>query len=123
MSEDMVQLNATSAVAALTRQEDAARARGVDRVAAIWAVGGHPLARLVFLAWFFSWAGVVLLAAGIYLFGMIGIKLGYRRLLAHRSFSCPRWLERVLAMLAVCSAQGAPAWWVAIHRMHHHFAD
>src|SRR6476620_21842 len=119
----MAQIDATSAVAALRGEGDATRVRGVDRVAAIWSVGVHLLALLVFVPWFFSWTGVVLLAAGISLFGMIGINLAYHRLLAHRSFSCPRWLEHVLAMLGVCSAQGAPAWWVAIHRMHHHFAD
>jgi fatty-acid desaturase len=123
MSKNMAQIDATSAVAALPGEEDATRVRGVDRVAAIWSVGVHLLALLVFVPWFFSWTGVVLLAAGIYLFGMIGINLAYHRLLAHRSFSCPRWLEHVLAVLGVCSAQGAPAWWVAIHRMHHHFAD
>src|SRR5262245_29322172 len=63
-------------------EKDAARVRGVDRVAAIWSVGVHLLALLVFVPWFFSWTGVVLLAAGIYLFGMIGINLGYHRLLA-----------------------------------------
>ena len=123
MSKNMAQIDATSAVATLPGDEDATRVRGVDRVAAIWSVGVHLLALLVFVPWFFSWTGVLLLAAGIYLFGMIGINLAYHRLLAHRSFSCPRWLEHLLAMLGVCSAQGAPAWWVAIHRMHHHFAD
>jgi fatty-acid desaturase len=54
---------------------------------------------------------------------MIGINLGYHRLLAHRSFSCPQWLEHALAVLGACSAQGGPAWWVAIHRKHHRFAD
>src|SRR5262249_57981743 len=122
MSEDMVQIDATSAVAALRGEKDAARVRGVDRVAAIWSVGLHLLALLVFVPWFFSWTGVVLLAAGIYLFGMIGINLGYHRLLAHRSFSCPRWLQRLLAMLARLSGLGAPALRGAVHPHHHHFA-
>jgi fatty-acid desaturase len=121
MSKNMAQIDTTSAFAAPPGETDTVR--GVDRVAATWSVGVHLLAWLVFVPWFFSWTGVVLLAAGIYLFGMIGINLGYHRLLAHRSFSCPVWLEHVLAILGVCSAQGAPAWWVAIHRMHHRFAD
>ena len=84
MSKNMAQIDATSAVATLPGEEDATRIRGVDRVAAIWSVGVHLLALLVFVPWFFSWTGVVLLAAGIYLFGMIGINLAYHRLLAHR---------------------------------------
>jgi stearoyl-CoA desaturase (delta-9 desaturase) len=123
MSDDIVRVDARSAVASHPGEEDETGLRGVDRVAVIWVIGVHLLALLVFLPWLFSWTGVVLLVVGIYLFGMIGINLGYHRLLAHRSFSCPRGLEHALAMLGVCCAQGGPAWWVAIHRMHHHFAD
>jgi fatty-acid desaturase len=123
MSDDIAQANTTSAVTPLPGEEDATCVRGVDWVAVIWGIGVHLVALLVFVPWFFSWTGVVLLVAGIYLFGMIGINLGYHRLLAHRSFSCPRWLEHALAVLGACSAQGGPAWWVAIHRMHHRFAD
>jgi fatty-acid desaturase len=107
----------------LLRDDDKACARELDWTAIIWLIVVHLLALLVFVPWFFSWIGVALLIAGVYLFGMIGINLGYHRLLAHRSFSCPRWLEHTLAMLGTCSAQGAPAWWVAAHRMHHQFAD
>jgi fatty-acid desaturase len=123
MSKNLVQIDAARDVAALPGETDGSCKRGIDRVAAIWAVGVHLLALLVFVPWFFSWIGVVLLVAGIYLFGMIGINLGFHRLLAHRSFACPRWVEHVIALLGVCSAQGAPGWWVAVHRMHHHFAD
>jgi sn-1 stearoyl-lipid 9-desaturase len=123
MSDDLAQAGVTGAVTSVPCEEDETRARGVDWTAAIWAIGVHLLALLVFVPWFFSWTGVVLLVAGIYLFGMIGINLGYHRLLAHRGFSCPRWLEHALAVLGACCAQGAPAWWVAIHRMHHQFAD
>lgn len=124
MSDDIAQTEVTTAVASLPGEtEGATYVRGVDWVAVIWGIGVHLLALLVFVPWFFSWTGVVLLVAGIYLFGMIGINLGYHRLLAHRSFSCPRWLEHALAVLGACTAQGGPAWWVAIHRMHHRFAD
>ena len=30
-------------------------------------------------------------------------------------FVCPRWLERTLAVLGMCTMQGSPARWVAIH--------
>jgi sn-1 stearoyl-lipid 9-desaturase len=94
-----------------------------DWLAALWAVSLHLAALLIFVPWFFSWTGVVLLVIGIHLFGMIGINLGYHRLLAHRSFSTPKWLEHILAILGACSAHEAPASWVAIHRRHHQYAD
>lgn len=109
--------------ASVQSEDDATCAREIDWAAVIWLVVVHLLALLVFVPWFFSWTGVAFLIAGIYLFGMIGINLGYHRLLAHRSFSCPQLLGRALAILGVCSAQGPPAWWVATHRMHHQFAD
>jgi stearoyl-CoA desaturase (delta-9 desaturase) len=83
----------------------------------------HLLALLALLPMFFSWTGVVVAAAGILAFGVLGINVGFHRLLTHRSFSCPLWLEHVFAVLGTCSAQFSPAFWVAIHRRHHHFSD
>lgn len=83
----------------------------------------HLVAALAFVPYFFSWTGVILLVVGIYIFGVLGINLGYHRLLAHRSFECPKWLEHALVLLAVCCLQDSPARWVAIHRRHHQYAD
>lgn len=83
----------------------------------------HGIALLALLPWFFSWTGVALFAAGVFAFGMLGINIGFHRLLAHRGFGCPRWLERVLALLGTASMQFSPAFWVALHRRHHQFSD
>jgi stearoyl-CoA desaturase (delta-9 desaturase) len=56
-------------------------------------------------------------------FGAAGINLCYHRLLSHRSFSCPLWLEHTFAIIAVCCVEDTPARWVATHRLHHHRAD
>ena len=69
----------------------------------------HLLAMLAFTPWFFSWTGVALAIAGFYVFGLLGVNLGYHRLLTHRSFSCPKWLEYTLTILGVCNCQDAPA--------------
>jgi stearoyl-CoA desaturase (Delta-9 desaturase) len=52
-----------------------------------------------------------------------GITVGFHRLLAHRSFVAPRWLELTFAVLGTTSAQGPVIMWVADHRKHHAFAD
>jgi fatty-acid desaturase len=83
----------------------------------------HALALLALFPWFFSWTGVVLFLVGIYVFGLLGINLGFHRLLTHRGLSCPLWLERTLAILGTLSAQFSPPFWVAVHRRHHHFAE
>ena len=83
----------------------------------------HLLAMLVFLPYFFSWTGVVLFFAGVVLFGQLAVPIGFHRLLAHKSFKTPKWFERVLVTLAMCSAQETPAQWVAWHRKHHSHSD
>ena len=89
-----------------------------------FAVGSHHLfALLAFLPWFFSRAGVALAVIGVYVFGAAGINLCYHRLLSHRSFSCPLWVEHTFAIIAVCCVEDTPARWVATHRLHHHRAD
>ena len=61
--------------------------------------------------------------ATMYVLSGIGITVGFHRLLTHRSFSAPRWLELTLAVLGTLTAQGPVIMWVADHRKHHAFAD
>jgi stearoyl-CoA desaturase (delta-9 desaturase) len=83
----------------------------------------HLLACLAFLPFFFSWSAVIVAIAGVYVFGTLGINLCYHRLLTHQGFTCPRWLERCLAVLGICCAQEGPIRWVAVHRRHHQYSD
>ena len=55
--------------------------------------------------------------------GVLGINIGYHRLLTHKGFVCPKWLERGFAFLGVCCLQGSPSRWVATHCRHHEHAD
>lgn len=72
----------------------------------------HLVALLACVPWFFSWTGVVLAVLGAYIFGLLGMNIGYHRLLTHRSFSCPRWMERSLAVVGACCLEESPAVWV-----------
>ncbi len=83
----------------------------------------HALALLACVPWLFSWTGVILFVLGVLIFGQLAIPIGYHRLLTHRSFKVPKWFERSLVTLALCSAQETPAKWVAWHRMHHQYSD
>jgi len=71
----------------------------------------------------FSWPGFLACLAGLYVFGTLGINLGYHRLLTHRGLKTPRWLERTFVVLGLCCLQDTPGRWVAIHRMHHQHSD
>jgi stearoyl-CoA desaturase (delta-9 desaturase) len=83
----------------------------------------HLLALLVAVPWLFSWTGLICFQVGITLFGQLGVPIGYHRLLTHRSFQVPKWLERTFVTIALCCAQNTPARWVSWHRMHHQHAD
>jgi fatty-acid desaturase len=83
----------------------------------------HLLALAALVPWLFSWTGVILLVAGIYVYGPLGINIAYHRLLTHRSFKCPLWWEHVMVTIAICCLEDAPGSWVATHRLHHNDSD
>jgi fatty-acid desaturase len=99
------------------------RPRRIAWIEAVGLAAVHAFALLAFVPWFFSWTGVVLAFLGLYVFGALGISLCYHRLLTHRGFVCPKWLEHAFAILGLCCVQDTPARWVAIHRRHHELSD
>jgi stearoyl-CoA desaturase (delta-9 desaturase) len=101
----------------------AVRPMRIQWVPTIFIVGYHLLTVLALLPWFFSWTGVALTVVGTILTGSLGISLCYHRLLTHRGFRCPKWLEHTLAVLGCCALQDTPIRWVAVHRRHHQYAD
>ena len=82
----------------------------------------HLLALTALFPYFFSWIGFATMVLGIHVFGQ-GITIGYHRLLTHRSFKTPRWVEYTLAILGICCLEDSPVRWVAIHRIHHVHSD
>ncbi len=70
----------------------------------------------------FSWTAFVVFILGIHIFGQ-GITIGYHRLLTHRSFKTPKWVEHAFAILGICCMEDTPARWVSVHRMHHVHSD
>lgn len=72
---------------------------------------------------FFSWQVLVVLVALHVVAINVGIGMGYHRLLTHRGYKTPKWLEHVLAVCATLSLEGGPLVWVATHRVHHQITD
>ncbi|WP_103670687.1 fatty acid desaturase [Pseudanabaena sp. BC1403] len=77
----------------------------------------HGLALLA--PWFFSWTALGTMILLHWFLGSIGICLGYHRLLSHRSFQVPKWLEYAIALVGATALQGGPIFWIAGHRLHH----
>lgn len=55
--------------------------------------------------------------------GGLGITLGFHRLVTHRSFQTPKWLEYFLALCGTLACQGGPFEWIGMHRIHHLHSD
>ena len=68
------------------------------------------------------WQWIITLLMYFVLNGL-GMIMTYHRLLTHRSYPCPRWLEYTLAFITTFSLTGSAITWIAIHRKHHKFAD
>lgn len=83
----------------------------------------HLGALLAFLPGMFSWKAVLLALVLHWLTAGIGITLGWHRLVTHRSFQVPKWLEYFLVFCGTLSMQGGPIWWVGLHRHHHLYSD
>jgi stearoyl-CoA desaturase (delta-9 desaturase) len=67
--------------------------------------------------------GLIALAVVTYFSIGFSTTIGLHRLLSHRSFECPRWLEYALVTVAMLTGQGSPLLWVANHRIHHGRSD
>ncbi len=61
--------------------------------------------------------------AGTCLIQIVGITMGYHRLLTHGSFKTSRLFRFTLALFGVLAGQNGPLWWVGHHRNHHKHAD
>jgi stearoyl-CoA desaturase (delta-9 desaturase) len=83
----------------------------------------HFFALIAFLPSIFVWWGIPLVFVGSFIFGSLGINLGFHRMLTHRSVVFPRLLERLWVLCGVCSLEGSPLWWACVHRIHHHHSD
>jgi sn-1 stearoyl-lipid 9-desaturase len=53
----------------------------------------------------------------------LGITLGFHRLVTHRSFQTPKWLEYFLMFCGTLACQGGPIEWIGTHRAHHLYSD
>ena len=106
----------------------AARPRTIDLVLAFVVTFIPPLA---FIGGVWAWAAGVLVPGPVELgtmvvlhaLGIMGVELGYHRLLTHRSYKARRGLKIALAALGSMAFQGPVIWWSSIHRKHHKHSD
>jgi len=71
----------------------------------------------------FSWGALGVFAFFTWLAGSIGIGVTFHRLLTHRGFKVPKWLEYFGTVCGMLTSQGGAVTWVAMHRIHHAQSD
>jgi sn-1 stearoyl-lipid 9-desaturase len=71
----------------------------------------------------FSWKALALAILLWWIAGSLGIGMGYHRLLTHRGYKVPKWVEYVLTVCGTLALEGGPIAWVATHRLHHQNTD
>jgi fatty-acid desaturase len=72
---------------------------------------------------FFAWKPFLLAIFLYWVAGSLGVGMCYHRLLTHRGYKCPKWVEYFLTVCATLTLEGGPIFWVAVHRIHHQNAD
>ncbi len=71
----------------------------------------------------FSW-GYLFMAIILWKISLgLGLAGGYHRLLTHRSYQVPKWLEYAITVCGTLALQGPYIPWVATHTEHHAFTD
>ncbi len=71
----------------------------------------------------FTWKALICSIVLWVLASNVGIGMCYHRLLTHRGYRVPKWLEYFMTVCATLSLEGGPIFWVATHRVHHQLSD
>lgn len=106
-------------VNSLTNLDNARADAGVvswDGPRSIWNMG-FLIGAIVLAPLYFTWSafGVFLVLSGVTL--CAGHSVGFHRRLIHRSFECPKWLERTLVYVGTLVGMGGPIWTISLHDM------
>lgn len=119
-SNTTIELEATAPIESMTIPKHWKRPP-VDWISGSFIVAMHIACIGAFFT--FSWQALLLCIVLHWITGGIGVTLTYHRLLTHRSFTIPKWLEYFLSAVASLACQGGPLTWVATHRLHHAASD
>jgi len=87
-----------------------------DPVRSLWN-GGMLLASLALVPFYSTWDAVVVFLALLLITMCTGHSVGFHRRLIHRTFKCPRWLERLLVWSGTLVGMHGPLWVIHSHDM------
>jgi len=85
-------------------------------IAFIGSIIGFSVAGLTF-------SNLLMVLAGYFVYGCLGVVVTYHRLLTHGSYKTSKFIERVLTIVGALAGTGSSLAWVAIHINHHLHSD
>ncbi len=75
----------------------------------------------------FLWGGIsgldITLLVGLYSLSILGVTVGFHRMLTHGAFDAPAPIRVALAIAGSMAVEGSVIGWVADHRRHHMYTD
>jgi fatty-acid desaturase len=71
----------------------------------------------------FSWTNLAVAVVFWWIANSVGVGIGYHRLLTHRGFKTPKWVEYILTFCGTLALQSGAINWVTTHRKHHAFTE
>jgi stearoyl-CoA desaturase (delta-9 desaturase) len=104
-------------VNSLTNLHNASPVEGTvvwDPARSIWN-GGMLLGALILAPLCVTWGAVVVFLVTSAVTLCAGHSVGFHRRLIHRSFDCPKWLERTMVWLGTAVGMGGPLWTIRLH--------
>ena len=121
-----IELSSTNGDASLDMQLESLEKRQAARnevnwVTAIFMILFHVGA--IAALFFFTWKALFVAMFLWWVSGSLGIGMSYHRLLTHRGYKTPKWVEYFLTVCATLALEGGPIFWVATHRIHHQYSD
>lgn len=96
-------------------------AKGINWITFIAMTAFHIGAVAAF--WYIDFGAIMSAVILWWVAGSLGIGMAYHRLLTHRGYKTPKWMEYFLTTCATLALEGGPIFWVATHRIHHQYSD
>jgi stearoyl-CoA desaturase (delta-9 desaturase) len=100
-----------------TETKNGRRARRFNWETVVWITIFHAGALAALFT--FTWTALAVSLAILWVAGSLGIGMGYHRLLTHRGYRTPKWVEYFLTVCGTLALEGGPIQWVTTHRIHH----
>ncbi len=85
-----------------------------DGPRSLWNIGMF-LGAILLAPLTFTWGAFAVFLGTAAITLCAGHSVGFHRRMIHRSFDCPKWLERILIWLGTAVGMGGPIWTIRLH--------